>query len=251
MEDNLRRVNIKVFRADKNKEDCHRYVEGHHKVLESYGVTQVTSANVDWMSEPYSYIIFVEDAEDGRALGGGRIQLEGGSLPIPIITAVEKLDDRIRDFVMQKALFRTGEYCGLWNSREIAGYGIGSIFLMRAGVSIVNQLRLHSLLAFASQATSHNSLRIGFQVVRSLGINGIFYYPKEDLIATVLIIEDPLQLPYAEENERETIMSFRQNPVQDIIEKGPRGKIEVHYNLCIPQEDIIERLPVEFQKVEL
>lgn len=240
----MRTINIKIFRADKNPEECLRYVDGHHKVLESYGVTQVTSANIDWMYEPYSYIIFVEDAEDGKVLGGGRIQLDGGTLPIPVVTAVEGLDTRIREYVKQKALHRTGEYCGLWNSREVAGYGIGSIFLMRAGVAIIDQLKLGSLFAFASPATCKNSLKIGFRIIRSLGINGIFYYPKEDLIATALIIEDPLQLLGANEEERNVIFQFRKNPVRTVIEEGPRGKIEAHYDLRIAPEDVI-KLPSE------
>ncbi|TAM95716.1 MAG: hypothetical protein EPN39_14630 [Chitinophagaceae bacterium] len=251
MDNNLKRVNVKVFRADKNREDCQRYVEGHHKVLESYGVTQVTSANVDWMNEPYSYIIFVENADDGRALGGGRIQLDGGSLPIPVVPAIGKLDPRIKHFVKEKAIYRTGEYCGLWNSREVAGYGIGSIFLMRAGVAIIDQLRLGSLFAFASQATCNNSLRIGFHIVRTLGINGIFYYPKEDLIATALIIDDPLQLLGAEEDERKRIFDFRKNPIKKVIEKGPRGEIEANYNLQIPAEDIINKLPPELYQMSV
>lgn len=250
MDNHLRKVNIKVFRADRNREDCLRYVEGHHKVLESYGVTQVTSANVDWMDEPFTYIIFVEDAENGKALGGGRIQLDGGALPLPVVHAVEGLDPRINEYVRQKARYRTGEYCGLWNSREVAGYGIGSIFLMRAGVAIINQLRLGSLFAFASQATCKNSLRIGFRIIRTLGINGIFYYPKEDLIATALIIEDPLQLSGADQNERNKIFDFRTHTVQSVIETGPRGEIEVDYNLQIPEEDITT-LPIEVPQINI
>lgn len=250
MDNHLRKVNIKVFRADKNPEDCLRYVEGHHKVLESYGVTQVTSASVDWMNEPYSYIIFGEDAENGKVLGGGRIQLDGGTLPIPVVNAIEKLDPRIKEYVRQKALYRTGEYCGLWNSREVAGFGIGSIFLMRVGVAVIDQLRLGSLFAFASQATYKNSLNIGFRIIRNLGINGIFYYPKEDLIATALVIDDPIQLSGADQNERDKIFNFRTHPVQRVIESGPRGEIEVDYDLHIREEDI-SILPIELHQMSL
>jgi hypothetical protein len=232
-------VTIKVFRADSNLEDCGHYIEGHRKVLEAYGVTQVTSANLDWTKEPFSYLILVQSNETGRALGGGRIQLAGGSVPLPLETAIDTLDPRIHDLVHQRIPARTAEYCGLWNSREIAGYGIGSIFLMRAGVAIIEQLRLGSFFAFASQATCQNSLHLGFKVIRSLGINGIFYYPKEDLIATALLIEDPKELKGATDENRKRIFDLRRNPVQTTIERGPRGEIEVNYDLRISQDELI------------
>lgn len=239
MDNNLKRVNVKVFRADKNREDCLRFVDGHHKVLESYGVTQVTSANVDWMNEPYSYIIFVEDAEENRALGGARLQMYSGTIPLPIETAIDKLDPRIYHMTSEKARFRTGEFCGAWNSREVAGYGIGSIILGRVCVCIAERLKLGSLFALASPASLKLCQRVGFRVIRTLGINGIFYYPKEDLIATALIIEDILQLKGAHEEERNKIFAFRKNPIQTMNETGIRGEIEANYNLYIPDEDII------------
>lgn len=166
---------------------------------------------------------------------------------MPITKAIDKLDSRIYDLVKQKSVCRTGEFCGLWNSKEVAGYGIGSIILGRVGVTITERLGLGSLFALASPATLRNCQRVGFRVIRTLGINGIFYYPKEDLIATALIIEDPIQLSSAREEEKERIFDFRRNPVQVSVEKGPRGEIEVDYDLYIPAEDIIEILPETFQ----
>jgi hypothetical protein len=241
-------IQIKVFRADQEPEHCMRYVEGHRKVLEAYGVTQVTSANLDWMHEPYSYIIIVESADDGRVLGGARVQLASGTVPLPIETAINELDTRIYEFVRQKSLHRTAEFCGAWNSKEVAGYGIGSIFLGRVCVSIILQLKLGSIFAFASPASLKICQRVGFRIIRSLGINGIFYYPKEDLIATALIIEDPVEILGAREADREKIMALRKNLVQQAVERGPRGEIRVDYDLCINSRDIV-KLPMEIHPV--
>jgi len=237
-------VKINVFRADERPDDCMRYVEGHRKVLEAYGVTQVTSANLDWMYEPYTYIISVDSAEDKKMLGGARIQLASGTLPLPIETAIDKLDERIYDFVKSKAAFRTAEFCGLWNSREVAGYGIGSIFLGRVGVAIASQLRLGSLFAFASQATYKNCVKVGFRVLTDLGINGTFYYPKENLLATALVIEDLDVLAGADEVDRNRILDLREHPLQVAVEKGPKGEIEVDYDLRLSQASIV-KLAVE------
>ncbi|HEX5553074.1 MAG TPA: hypothetical protein VFX43_07475 [Chitinophagaceae bacterium] len=237
-------VNIRVYRADKHPDQCLRYVEGHRKVLEAYGVTQVTSANIDWMHEPFSYIISVESAEDHRPLGGARIQLCSGTVPLPIETAINDLDTNIYKIVREKGLHRTGEFCGAWNSREVAGYGIGSIILGRTCMAVIDKLNMGSLFAFASPASLRNCQRVGFRVLRSLGVNGIFYYPKEDLVATALIIDDPVEVAGATEENREKIRAFRENPIQQRLERGPKGEIEVSYDLHIDSDDIIKS-PVE------
>lgn len=226
-------VKIKAFRADQDREECMRYVEGHHKVLEAYGVTKVTSADLSWMEEPYTYIVLIEGQETGEVLGGGRIQLAGGKIPLPIETAIDKMDTRIFDLVKEKAKNGTAEYCGLWNSKKIAGYGIGSVVLIRVGVAILDKLKVGSLFGFCSPATLKNCKSVGYQIIESLGINGTFYYPKEDLLATALLIPDPITLKYADPSERVKIFDMRKNPVQKTIEYGIKGKIEVEYDLGI------------------
>ncbi|MGH2644488.1 MAG: hypothetical protein ACRDE2_11105, partial [Chitinophagaceae bacterium] len=235
MDNNLTSVRIRVFRADKSPDECQRYIEGHRKVLEAYGVTQVTSANLDWLKESFTYIIMVESATTGEALGGARLQLTGGAIPLPIETAIDKMDPRISEFVKEKKQSGTTcEYCGLWNSRKIAGYGVGSILLVRIGIAMLSQLNVGSIFAFCSPATVPISMSVGYSIIRSIGINGTFYYPKEDLLATALIIEDPLTLNDAEHGERDKIFDLRKNPKQRIIEHGRRGEIEVTYDLRMP-----------------
>ncbi|MEX6687320.1 hypothetical protein QTN47_07425 [Danxiaibacter flavus] len=237
-------VDIRIFRADENPDDTMRYIQGHRKILEAYGVTQVTSASLDWMNEPYTFIVMVESAELGKVMGGARIQIASGQLPLPIETAIDDLDTSIFDYVKAKIPGRTAEFCGLWNSREVAGFGIGSIFLGRVGVAIIEQLRLGSLFAFASQATYKNCMRVGFRIIKKLGINGTFYYPKEDLLATALIIEDPADLEGANEEDRERILDMRNRPVQTAIEKGPKGEIIVNYDLRVNSASVLN-LPLE------
>ncbi len=226
-------VRISVCRADLNPIECKRYVDGHRKVLEAYGVTQVTSANLDWMNEPYTYLVTVASTETGETLGGARIQVAGGSVPLPIETAIDDMDPRIYERVKEEAQRGTGEYCGLWNSRKIAGYGIGSVVLVRVGIAVMSQLRLNSLFAFCSPATVPISTKVGYQIITSLGNNGTFYYPKEDLLATALILKDPLELKHAAPKEREAIFDLTNNLVQESVEHGRRGKMKIEYDLRI------------------
>ncbi|HLR38639.1 MAG TPA: hypothetical protein VK084_11380, partial [Chitinophagaceae bacterium] len=159
-------LEMRVFRADLKPKETEEYIKGHQKVLEAYGVTQITSADLGWTKEPYSYITIARDKDTKEILGGGRIQLAGSSNPLPIETAIDELDSRVYCFVKEKNLMGgTGEYCGLWNSKKIAGYGIGSRVLMRVGVAVMSQINISSLLAFVSPATINGGKKLGFQII--------------------------------------------------------------------------------------
>ncbi|WP_229253757.1 hypothetical protein [Dyadobacter sp. NIV53] len=103
----------------------------------------------------------------------------------------------------------------------------GSAIAIAANVGVTN------LLGLCSPATLRNSLRVGFEILRDLGNNGTFYYPKEGLIATALIITDVVNLPNATQEERERILNLRHNPNQMAVERGPKGELEIIYDTKI------------------
>lgn len=225
---------IKAFRAVNDPDACHRYVEGHMKVLRIFGITMITSANVEWISDPYTYVIMVESEDGEKIYGGARIQLAGGKHPLPLETAVEELEPEVSKVVQEYAARGTGEFCGLWNSREVAGLGIGSMYLGRAALAITEQINVNTLFGLCAPSTVKNSARIGFEIATFMGNNGTFYYPKQDLVATAVVIKDTQVLASADPDEREIIMELRKNPVQFKIDEGPRGKIlEIDYKLLI------------------
>lgn len=225
---------IKAFKAVDNPDACHRYVEGHMKVLRIFGITMITSAKAEWVNDPYTYVIMVESDDGEKVYGGARIQLAGGVHPLPLETAVAELEPDIHKIVQRYAAEGTGELCGLWNSREVAGLGIGSMYLARAAVTITEQLNMSTLFALCAPSTVKNSLRIGFEIATFMGNNGTFYYPKEDLVATTMLIPDTKTLSTTEAAEREIVMGLRRQPVQFTIDEGPRGRIlEIDYKLLI------------------
>lgn len=226
---------IKAFRATDDLAACQKFVEGHTRVLRIFGITMITSANVEWFNDPNTYVIIVESENGEKIYGGARVQVSGGTLPLPIETAVADMDPTVHETIEEHAREGTAEFCGLWNSRAVAGYGIGSMYLGRAAVAITEQLKLKTLFGLCAPATVRNSARVGFEVATFLGNNGTFYYPKEDLIATAVCINDLHNLPTAEAAEREMIMELRNNLVQQKIEPGPKGRtLEVKYELAIP-----------------
>ncbi|XZF13421.1 hypothetical protein ACTHGU_16665 [Chitinophagaceae bacterium MMS25-I14] len=227
---------IRAFRATDEPASCRRYIEGHQKVLEAYGVTKITSAKYGWLDDPHTYVIIAESPDQQKTYGGGRIQLHSAERPMPLESAIAVLDTRIHPYLEKLGDLKVAEFCGLWNMKEVAGYGIGSIFLGRIGVAITTQiLGLNNLMALCSPATLRNCLKVGFQIIRELGNNGTLYYPKEDLIATPLIIEDLRGLPLANETERNAIWDLRDRPTQHSTESGPKGNMTINFDITLPQ----------------
>ncbi len=226
---------IEAFRAVDNRSACEKYVEGHVRVLKIFGITMITSANVEWFDDPYTYVILVRSENEDKIYGGARIQVAGGEHQLPIEKAVTNFDPGIHKLVNKLAPAGTGELCGLWNSREVAGYGIGSIYLGRVGVALASQLQINSLFALCAPATVKNCMRVGFELETSLGNNGTFYYPKEGLIATAVLLKDTSALTHADPMERECIMDIRKSWKQLKIEEGPKERMfEIDYQLAIP-----------------
>ena len=222
---------IRAYKSTEDPETCYRYIDEHRKVLEAYGVKQVTSASHDWLNDENTYVIIVESEDGEKIYGGGRIQVRSEQMKMPMEGAIAKKDERIYSYVDNMREKRIAEFCGLFNSKEVAGFGIGSIFLGRIGVAITSQIGVDHLLALCSPPTLRQCLRIGFEIIRDLGNNGTFYYPKEGLIATAIIVNDLAGLPLAHEEERDRIFNLREQPVQFAVEKGPKGEIALHYNL--------------------
>ncbi len=203
------------------------------QVLQIYGITQITTARTDWMHNPNIYVILVESEDKQKAYAGSRIQIAGNGVPLPIEEAIGKMDKNIYSMVEEYTPLGAGEFCGLWNSREVAGMGIGSIFLGRTSVALASILNINKLFGLCAPTTYANSVKIGYETITSLGMEGQFYYPKEDLLATSLIIHDTVNLPKAFIEDRDYIFSLRENPHQVRREKYKLGEIDIEFDLRI------------------
>ncbi|MCU0422941.1 MAG: hypothetical protein MUC81_09040 [Bacteroidia bacterium] len=227
-------VRLRAFRAVDDQHSCELFIEGHTRVLTSIGITKVTSSKHEWMNNPAAFVLIVESLDKSVVYGGARVHVSGGSQFLPIEEATAALDERIYALVKKYALHGTGEICGLWNSREIAGYGIGSIFLTRAAVAISSQIGLQSLFALCAPYTVSMAQQVGYEIETSVGNVGTFYYPKLDLVATSMILKDVNKLELAEEDDKKAIQTLRNNP--DIVktEVLRKKEIEIHYETRIP-----------------
>ena len=227
-------VRLRAFRAVDDLETCEQFLEGHTNVLTNIGVTKVTSSKNEWTLNPAAFVIVVESLDGKRVYGGARVHVAGGSEPLPIEQATGTMDPLIFDLVYKYAQLGTGEICGLWNSREIAGYGIGSIFLTRAAVAISTQMGLKTLFALCAPYTVKMAEAVGYHIETGIGDKGTFVYPKLDLIATTMINENLITLESADESERNAIFKLRESWNVVRLEELRGKSIEIHYTLNIP-----------------
>ncbi len=132
---------IRAYKSPDDIETSLRYIDGHLKVLESYGVKRVTSANHNWLHDENTYVVIVESEDGDRIFGGTRVQIRSANLKMPMEDAIAKIDKNIYSYMDAIGDHQIAEFCGLFNSKEVAGYGIGSIFLGRISYSHRRQCR--------------------------------------------------------------------------------------------------------------
>jgi hypothetical protein len=227
-------VRLRAFRAIDEPDTCKLFIEGHTHVLTSIGITKVTSSKNEWTENPAAFVMIVESLDRKKVYGGARVHVAGGNQLLPIEQATGAMDPGIFDLVWNFAQNGTGELCGLWNSREIAGYGIGSIFLIRTAVAISYQIGIQSLFALCAPYTIPPGEAVGMERETSIGNDGTFYYPKLDLLATTMVLKDVPTLHKAYEEDKLAILKIRED--LNIVRKEVLRKKEltIHYETEIP-----------------
>jgi hypothetical protein len=227
-------VRIRAFRAIDEPETCRLFVEGHADVLSSIGIKKVTSSKHEWTINPAVFVIVVEDLKGEKVFGGARVHVSGGTEHLPIEQAITQLDPSIHSLVWQYAQSGSGEICGLWNSKEMGGYGLGTPILIRSGIAMASQLGIKTLFALCAPYTVQPVVNAGMELVDEVGNKGTFYYPKLDLIATAMILNDLATLSKANEETRQEIMRMRQEPESFQLIKYKDKEIAINYSLTIP-----------------
>jgi len=228
-------LKIRIFNAVDDLESCKLFAEGHANVLRDYGVTKVTSSKNDWFYNPNVYVVLVETEDGSQVVGGERIHLTDANFPLPIEEAVSIVEKRIYALVASYAQGKlTGELCGLWNAKSIAGRGV-SILLTKLGVAIAHLLKMDSLFVLCAPYTVAMCQQSGFDIETSIGNQGTFIYPKLDLVATALTIKDIGVLNNALPEVRKEIFGYIENPVGLTVATGDKGATEVKYNIMLPK----------------
>ncbi|MFN3951579.1 MAG: hypothetical protein ACK4KT_04135 [Thermaurantimonas sp.] len=228
---------IRAFRSIDDRMSCLKYVEGHERVLEEYGVPKVSSAKAQWIDNPDVYPIIAASPDGSTVFGGARIQIRNSEQVLPVEDALKDIEPRFGEYIQREidSGRKVGELCGLWNSKAIAGRGVSWLLtkacVAKAGVTLAQRLRIDTLLVFCSPFTVQMVRNVGFVIETSLGSEGRFEYPKPDMLATLLVCSDLDTLKAADESDRMDVFSLRENPRQIRQEKGPKGILNIEYQL--------------------
>ncbi|NQX96435.1 MAG: hypothetical protein HRT73_00955 [Flavobacteriales bacterium] len=227
--------NYKVFafRAVDEPDLCKQYIAGHTKVLIDYGIANITSNNNSWTENPDIYCLGL-CSETDELLGGIRIQLANGKFPLPIEEAIGHMDEKIYDLVIIHGLSGgIGELSGLWVDNKLKGLGIGW-YMVRAAISSSIQLNFKTMIGICGEVTLRMFNNVGFITETSIGSNGQFYYPNEELIAHAVGILNAITLENALEYDKNIMISLRNNVVQSRIEFDRKIEVNIEYNLKYP-----------------
>lgn len=224
-------IRLRLYKAIKDPKSCKQFIAGHKYVLESIGIKKVSSSNDEWMYNPNVFVINVEDNVTNKVLGGARVHIADKAYKLPLELAIYPIDPMIKVLINSHINVGVGEICGLWNSREVTGMGIGAVFLTRAAVAISEQLGLTSLFALCAPYTVKLAENVGYEIETSIGNNGTFYYPKLDLIATLMHLKDIKILPKASVEDITAILALRKNPNINKEEQYRNRKLTLQYQL--------------------
>lgn len=242
----IKDIRIRAFRATDDPLTCEKFVFEHKRVLESYGIKQVSSSNNTWIESRSSFAIAVETLE-GKLLGGSRIQVADGISPLPIETATGGMDTRIFNIVKAEAIKGTGELCGVWNSKEASGLGIGCYFSIQAAMAICSQIGLTSLFILCAPHTLKIFEQFGGSKMTGIGNEGTFYYPKIDLLTTAMYYDDIVDFKNADKDKREKLVDLIKNLNQTKIETSPKTTVPITIQYLLTMKSIINK--EEFRKI--
>ncbi|MBL7944539.1 MAG: hypothetical protein JNN32_00645 [Flavobacteriales bacterium] len=226
----MEKLLIRAFRAVQEPETCATFLREHRKVLEEFGITNVSTNNEAWCSDPYTYVIIAE-TPDGRMVGGIRVEV-CGRRPLPISNALRKLDPRIDEVMARLEADGTAEVCGLWNALSYNSRGLPNL-LSLAAVSVANQLQVRSMVCLVAHYTLRHALRVGFTVIEEVGDGGTFTYPIPSIKAIAMVIPDVRSVDTASVANRKDLMSLRLRPNQNRVEMPAQIEIEVRYELIL------------------
>jgi hypothetical protein len=223
-------VRIRGFRAIDDNISCLQFQEGHLDVLRSFGF-KVSSTKEDWMYSEDVFVVIVESLCGQRTYGGARIELVNKTRKLPIQTAIESIDDRINQFVQRVSLQKSGELCGLWNSVAVAGLGIGSVYSIRAALSLAIKKNIESLMALCSVHSFKMASNFGFRLVNDIGDGGVVYYEGARQNAHITFQDNLPFLSAADDLERAKIFDLVMNGNQIVTESRNGKLLEIHYEI--------------------
>ena len=223
-----------VSRASQDQRLCKRLLQGHKRVLEAYGIKNLSSFRTDWFRRDDVLVIAVLTPDGEKVLAGARMQPGQVANDFPLHQAVGHMDDRVGDFLEEIIPEKAFELNALWNSIELAGMGLGSEFLIEVAMATLPLLEAKHLVALTSPVTRRWRQKHGWKLRKDLGVDGFFVYPKDSLKASIEHYVYPDFEQHVDAEVQDLMASIRRRP-EDVTTyvQGPKGQLKIRLNLTI------------------
>lgn len=225
-----RPLKIIAFRAVNEYQRCLEYIQGHRKVLEVHGFTHFLSNEESWMFNPETIVVMVYNEDMTEALGGARFERRMEDNLLSFERVLLSSEPEVVKQVQRRVRGGTGEICGLWNSKEVAGLNT-SILLVRGVIVSLWQQHMNTIFAFNARYTNRIPIRLGFERMTVIGNNGYVPYPDDRFQAAIWRFERKNGLKRAVEYERKTMRALIEKPKQVLVETDIYENLEIHYDL--------------------
>jgi hypothetical protein len=207
------------------------FLLGHVKVLEDFGITNVTTNNSKWKDSKNVYVIICFDEETHDIVAGIRIEKKSASSILPIELAVSDYATSLVATVERDKLEgQVAEVCGLWNARRVFGYNL-SHFLSEAAVAVLPHLDVKSAYCLVAHYTLELSLSLGFEILQNFGDSGWIPYPNDTYKAYGMRIADVNFLQSGNPEVVRSIIEIRNSLEGQVTVRGQRKNSIVSYNL--------------------
>lgn len=213
-------VRIRVFHALNQDIIAKAYTLKQQEVLKEFGVEGVSSAKQNIADNANAYFFLVENAKTGEIGAGMRLEVADSISQLPLEVA---LKDLAKDLPQRIHRFDNiiAEACGWWTDSSYSERRLPK-HLLASAVAVAPKLRIKVMLGFPHTITKKITDSLGFTNVRNLGDGGSFLYPNDKYVSTVVEL-DTITLNTMAEEEREKIITLRENPVQTFIISTKEG----------------------------
>lgn len=204
---------LSLHRACDDFSLCENFVLGHRQLL-SVNDVDLGPIDTSWFNSTNVYLLVVKRAGLDEILGGSKLVIYDNNGNLPLLKLLNDDYPELVDYLNEYSDKGLVEISGLWNSRSVAGLGLGSEQLIRTSIAICGLLEIATVVTFCSPFVTRFAELYGFSPLSKFGMNGSIPFPDERWMSTINILSDPHIMSRAEDKEREIIFNLREEPNQ-------------------------------------
>jgi hypothetical protein len=225
-------VSLIVSRAINDLDLCQRFSEGHRKLLENHNV-DLGPVDTSWYTDRNVYILVVKDELSDEILGGSKLVISDGKGNLPMEKLLSEDYPELSGLLSNLSKRGIVEISSLWNSRSIAGWGLGSEQLIKASIVVSSFLDVDRVVTFCSPFVTRFAESYGFNPLEDFGENGAIPFPDNRWMSTINVLYDIDEMRLADISCKTEIFELKQNPIQTITYEKRGRNLKVNFYLIV------------------